>query len=118
MKKIETILEDLRTWVEEDSENRAIAVVAVQKKDETEDGYQSEQNHATVGVKQLLVDAFDTVMSDRDSDGLYGILRIVIRRKAVEGLGKLADRFLKNKSDNKGNKPENGSEEGKEADHE
>lgn len=73
MKKIETILEDLRTWVEEDSENRAIAVVTVQKKDETEDGYQSEQNHATVGVKQLLVDAFDTVMSDRDSDGLYGI---------------------------------------------
>lgn len=115
MKKIETILEDLRAWVEEDSENRAIAVVAVQKKEETEDGYQSEQKHATVGVKQLLVDAFDTVMSDRDSDGLYGILRIVIRRKAVEWLGKLADRFLKNKSDNK---PENGSEEGKEADHE
>ena len=115
MKKIETILEDLRVWVEEDSENRAIAVVAIQKKDETEDSYQSEQHHATVGVKQLLVDAFDTVLTEKDADGLYGILRIVIRRKAVEGLGKLAGRFLKNKSDNK---PGNGSEEGKEADHE
>lgn len=114
MKKIETILEDLKAWVEEDRENRAIAVVAVQKTEETEDSYQSEQSHLTVGVKQLLVDAFDTVLSDKDSEGLYGVLRIVIRRKAVEGLGKLADRLLKHND----NKPENGSEEGKEADHE
>lgn len=118
MKKIETILEDLRTWVEEDSDNRAIAIVAVQKGEENEDGYQSEQNHLTVGVKQLLVDAFDTVLSEKDEESLYGVLRIVIRRQAIKSIGKLADRFLKNKSENKDNKPENGSEDGKEADHE
>lgn len=118
MKTTETIYEDLKAWVEEDRENRAIAVVAVQKKDETADGYQSEQHHAILDAKRLLVDAFDTVMSDKNNGGLYGILRNVIHRKAVEGLGKLANRFLKNKSSNRDNEPKNGSEVGKEADHE
>lgn len=35
MKDIEIIIADLQAWVEEDKENRAIALVAVQK---TEDG--------------------------------------------------------------------------------
>lgn len=118
MKKIETILEDLRAWVEEDSENRAIAVVAVQKTEETKDSYQTEQYNVAIGVKQLLVDGFVNVFSDKDKDGLSGVTSLAIRRKAIEWLGKLADRFLKNKSDNKDNEPENGSEEGKEADHE
>lgn len=78
MKDIEKIIADLQAWVEEDKENRAIALVAVQKTEDKEDGYRSQQHTVT------------------------------------QGLIEFADRLLK-KSDKKS---ENGSEEGKEADHE
>lgn len=82
MKDIEKIIADLQAWVEEDKENRAIALVAVQKTEDKEKSYSCEK-HA-------------------------------IRREAMTGLIKIADRLLK-KSDKKS---ENSSEEGKEADHE
>lgn len=85
MKDIEKIIADLQAWVEEDKENRAIALVAVQK------------------------------TNDKDPEnGLHKVLKHAIRREAMTGLIKIADRLLK-KSDKKS---ENGSEEGKEADHE
>lgn len=115
MKDIEKIIADLQAWVEEDKENRAIALVAVQKTEDKEESYSCEQRTVTHGVMGYLVDAFQNVLNDNDPEnGLHKVLKHVIRREAMTGLIKIADRLLK-KSDKKS---ENGSEEGKEADHE
>lgn len=116
MKDIKNIIADLQAWVEEDSDNRAIALVAVQKTEETEKKYTSEQHISTQGLTRLLVDAFGNVLNDKDPEnGLHKVLRLTIRRQALDGLVKIAERVFKDK-DNK--KTENGSEDGKEADHE
>lgn len=110
MKDIEKIIADLQAWVEEDKENRAIALVAVQKTEDKEKSYSSEQHTVTHGVMGYLVDAFQNVLNDNDPEnGLHKVLK-----HAMTGLIKIADRLLK-KSDKKS---ENSSEEGKKADHE
>ena len=115
MKDIEKIIADLKAWVEEDSENRAIALVAVQKTEETEEKYSSDQHTLTKGIMGYLVDAFQNVLNDNDPEnGLGKVLKHAIRREAVTGIVKIASRLLKNSD----KKSENGSEEGKEADHE
>ena len=115
MKDIEKIIADLQAWVEENSENRAIALVAVQKTEDKEDRYRSQQHTVTQGIKGFLVDAFQNVLNDNDPEnGLHKVLKHAIRREAMRGLIEFADRLLK-KSDKKS---ENGSEKGKEADHE
>lgn len=115
MKDIEKIIADLQAWFEEDKENRAIALVAVQKTEDKEKSYSCEQHTVTHGVMGYLVDAFQNVLNDNDPEnGLHKVLKHAIRREAMTGLIKIADRLLK-KSDKKS---ENGSEEGKEADHE
>lgn len=115
MKDIKNIIADLQAWVEEDKENRAIALVAVQKTEETEEKYGSEQHIVTQGITGYLVDAFGNVLNDKDPEnGLHKVLRLTIRRQAIDGLVKIAERVFKNSD----KKPENGSEEGKEADHE
>ncbi len=113
MKDIKNIIADLKAWVEEDGENRAIVLVTVQKTEETEEKYASDQHIVTQGMTDYLVDAFDEVLSEKDSV-LHKVLRLAIRRQAVTGFLKLAERVLLNTD----KKPENGSEEGKEADHE
>ena len=115
MKDIEKIIADLQAWVEENKENRAIALVAVQKTEDKEKSYSCEQHTVTQGIKGFLVDAFQNVLNDKDPEnGLHKVLLHVIRREAKTGLIKISDRLLK-KSDKKS---ENSSEEGKEADHE
>lgn len=115
MKDIEKIIADLQAWVEEDKENRTIALVAVQKTEDKEEGYCSEQHTVTQRVMGYLVDAFQNVLNDKDPEnGLHKVLKYAIRREAMTGLIEFADRLLK-KSDKKS---ENSSEEGKEADHE
>lgn len=115
MKDIEKIIADLRAWVEEDKENRAIALVAVQKTEDKEESYCCEQHTVTQGVMGYLVDAFQNVLNDKDPEnGLHKVLKHAIRREAMTGLVKIASRLLKNSD----KKSENGSEEGKEADHE
>ena len=115
MKDIEKIIADLKAWVEEDSENRALALVAVQKTEDKEESYSSEQHTVTQGIMGYLVDAFQNVLNDKDPEnGLHKVLLHAIRHEAMTGLIKIADRLLK-KSDKKS---ENSSEEGKEADHE
>lgn len=116
MKDIKKIIADLQAWVEEDKENRAIALVAVQKTEDKEESYSLQQQHTvTQGIMGFLVDAFQNVLNDNDPEnGLHKVLKHAIRREAMTGLIKIADRLLK-KSDKKS---ENGSEEGKEADHE
>lgn len=81
MKDIEKIIADLQAWVEEDKENRAIALVAVQKTE------------------------------DKDPEnGLHKVLKHAIRRETMTGLIKIADRLLK-KSDKKSeNSSEEGKE--------
>lgn len=112
MKDIKKIIADLQAWVEEDKENRAIALVAVQK---TEGATARSKHTVTQGIMGFLVDAFQNVLNDNDPEnGLHKVLKHAIRREAMTGLIKIADRLLK-KSDKKS---ENGSEEGKEADHE
>lgn len=113
MKDIEKIIADLQAWVEEDKENRAIALVAVQKTEDKEKSYRSQQHTVTQGIMGFLVDAFQNVLNDKDPEnGLHKVLKHAICRS--QGLIKIADRLLK-KSDKKS---ENGSEEEKEADHE
>lgn len=115
MKDIEKIIADLQVWVEEDKENRTIALVAVQKTEDKEDGYRSQQHTVTKGIMGYLVDAFQNVLNDKDPEnGLHKVLKHAIRREAMTGLIEFTDRLLK-KSDKKS---ENSSEEGKEADHE
>lgn len=81
MKDIEKIIADLQAWVEEDKENRAIALVAVQKTE------------------------------DKDPEnGLHKVLKHAIRSEAMTGLIEFADRLLK-KSDKKSeNSSEEGKE--------
>ena len=50
MKDIEKIIADLHAWVEEDKENRAIALVAVQKTEDKEESYSCEQHTVTHGI--------------------------------------------------------------------
>lgn len=115
MKDIEKIIADLQAWVEEDKENRAIALVAVQKTKDKEDGYGEEQHTVTQGIMGFLVDAFQNVLNDKDPEnGLHKVLKHAIRREAKTGLIKIASRMLNNSD----KKSENSSEEGKEADHE
>lgn len=115
MKDIEKIIADLQAWVEEDKENRAIAIVAVQKTEDKEKSYSCEQHTVTHGFMGFLVDAFQNCLNAKDPEnGLHKVLKHAIRREAMTGLIKITDRLLK-KSDKKS---ENSSEEGKEADHE
>ena len=115
MKDIEKIIADLQAWVEEDKENRAIALVAVQKTEDKEESYCSEKHTVTQGVMGYLVDAFQNVLNDKDPEnGLHKVLKHAIRREEMTGLIKIADRLFKNTD----KKSENSSEEGKEADHE
>ena len=115
MKDIEKIIADLKAWGEEDSENRAIALVAVQKTEETEEKYSSDQHTLTKGCGGYLVYAFQNVLSYNDPENvLRKVLKHAIRREAMTGLIKIAYCMF-NSSDKKS---ENGSEEGKEADHE
>ncbi len=115
MKDIKNIIADLQAWVEEDKENREIALVAVQKTDETEEKYESDRHVATMGIMGYLVDAFQSVLNDNDRDnGLREVLRRALRREALTGLAMVVNRMLKNID----KKSENGSEKGKEADHE
>lgn len=115
MEDIEKIIADLQAWVEEDKENRAIALVAVQKTKDKEDGYDAEQHTVTQGIMGFLVDAFQNVLNDKDPEnGLHKVLKHAIRREAKTGLIKIASRMLNNSD----KKSENSSEEGKEADHE
>ena len=115
MKDIEKIIADLQAWVEEDKENRAIALVAVQKTEDKEESYSCELHTVIHGIMGFLVDAFQKVRNDNDPEnGLHKVLKHAIRREAMTGLIEFADRLLK-KSDKKS---ENSSEEGKEADHE
>ena len=115
MKDIEKIIADLQAWVEEDKENRTIALVAVQKTEDKEDGYRSQQHTVTQSIMGYLVDAFQNVLNDKDPEnGVHNVLKHAIRREAMTGLIEFADRLFK-KSDKKS---ENSSEEGKEADHE
>ena len=48
MKDIEKIIADLQAWVEEDKENRAIALLAVQKTEDKEDRYRSRDISTTL----------------------------------------------------------------------
>lgn len=115
MKDIEKIIADLQAWVEEDKENRAIALVAVQKTEDKEKSYSCEQYTVTHGVMGYLVDAFQNVLNDNDPEnGLRKVLKHAIRREVMTGLVKIADRLLKNSD----KRSENVSEKGKEADHE
>lgn len=115
MKDIEKIIADLQAWVEEDKENRTIALVAVQKTEDKEDGYSSHQHTVTQGIMGYLVDAFQNVLNDKDPDNsLRKVLRHAIHREAMTGFVKFADRLFKNSD----KKSEDVSEEGKEADHE
>ena len=109
---------------EEKAENQAAAsvkkdekseVVNSEKTEEKEEGYGSQQHTVTLGIMGYLVDAFQNVLNDNDPENvLRKVLEHAIRREAMTGLIEIADRLLK-KSDKKS---ENGSEEGKEADHE
>lgn len=115
MKDIEKIIADLQAWVEEDKENRAIALVAVQKTEDKEKSYSCEQHTVTHGIMGFLVDAFQNVLNDKDPEnGLHKVLKHAIRRETMTGLIKIASRMLNNSD----KKSENSSEEGKEADHE
>ena len=115
MKDIKNIIADLQAWVNEDKENRAIALVAVQKTGETEEDYSSARHVATQGMTGYLVDAFQGVLNDDDPEnGLHKVLRIALRRQTLTGFVKIAERVFKNTD----KKPENSSEERKEADHE
>lgn len=115
MKDIEKIIADLQAWVKEDKENRAIALVAVQKTEDKEESYSSQQHTVTNGIMGYLVDAVQNVLNDNDPEnGLHKVLKHAIRREAMTGLIKIADRLFKNSD----KKSENVSEKGKEADHE
>lgn len=115
MKDIEKIIADLQAWVEEDKENRAIALVAVQKTEDKEESYSSHQHTVTQGIMGYLVDAVQNVLNNNDPEnGLREVLKHAIRREAMTGLVKIADRLFKNSD----KKSENVSEKGKEADHE
>lgn len=115
MKDIEKIIADLQAWVEEDKENRAIALVAVQKTEDKEKSYSCEQHTVIHGVMGYLVDAFQNVLNDNDPENvLRKVLKRAIHREAMTGLIKIASRMLNNSD----KKSENSSEEGKEADHE
>lgn len=115
MKDIKEIIADLQAWVEEDKENRAIALVTVQKTEDKEESYSSHQHTVTQGIMGYLVDAVQNVLNDKDPEnGLHTVLRHALRREAMTGLVKIADRLFKNSD----KKSENVSEKGKEADHE
>ena len=115
MKDIEKIIADLQAWVEEDKENRAIALVSVQKTEDKEESYSSHQFYMTQGIMGYLVDAVQNALNDNDPEnGLHKVLKQAIHREAMTGLVKIADRLFKNSD----KKSENLSEKGKEADHE
>lgn len=115
MKDIKKIIANLQAWGEEDTENRAIALIAVQKTEDKEEGYSSHQHTVTQGIMGYLVDAVQNVLNDKDPEnGLHTVLRHALRREAMTGLVKIADRLFKNSN----KKSENVSEKGKEADHE
>lgn len=95
MKDIDKISNDLNAWVEEDDENRAITLVAVQKTEDKEDGYRSQHLVITNGIMGYLVDAFQAVLNGKSSEGLRDVLTCAKRRNAMMGLIKVADNLDK-----------------------
>lgn len=71
MKDIEKIIADLNAWVGEDKENRAIAIVAVQKIEDKENGYRFQRHTVAGGVEEYLVDAFQNVLEDKDPNDCF-----------------------------------------------
>ena len=87
MKDIEKIITDLQAWVGEDKENRAIALIAVQKLEDKENGYCSQQHTVTNGINGYLVDAFRAVLYCKNSGlDLREILEHAMRYEAMMGL--------------------------------
>lgn len=81
MKDIDKIIADLNAWVEENDENRAIALVVVKKTEDKEDCCRFQHRVITNGIMGYLVDAFQNVMNGKSSEDLHDILECALWRR-------------------------------------
>lgn len=85
MKEIDKIIADLEAWVDEDRENRAIALVTVQKKEDKKKSYVSEEQNITHGITAFLINAFQDALNDKDPEnGVATALKHAILREGMK----------------------------------
>ena len=92
MEKLEKIQNLLVEWQEENPEKRAVHLVAIEVKNENKDGYSASISGANIGKKTILVDYYETVLTERNN-GMYSVIKKKKKKVAMRGLVKRIDRM-------------------------
>lgn len=71
---------------------RAINLVAIEVKNENKDGYSASVSGATIGKETILVDHYETVLTERNN-AMYPVINKAIKNVAMRGLVKRIDRM-------------------------
>lgn len=92
MEKLEQIKNLLVEWQEENPEKRTVQFVAIEVKNENKDGYSTSVSGANIGKKTILVDYYETVLTERNN-AMYSVINKAIKKVAMRGLVKSIDRM-------------------------
>lgn len=87
MEKLEQIKNLLVEWQEENPEKRAVQFVAIEVKNENKDGYSASVSGANIGKKTILVDYYETVLTERNN-AMYSVINKAIKKVAMRGFMK------------------------------
>ena len=92
MEKLEQIQNLLIEWQKENPEKRAVHFVAIEVKNENKDSYSASVSGANIGKKTILVDYYETVLTERNN-AMYSVINKAIKKVAMRGLVKSIDRM-------------------------
>ena len=92
MEKLEQIQNLLVEWQKENSEKRAVHLVAIEVKNENKDGYSASVSGAIIGKETILVDHYETVLTERNN-AMYSVINKAIKNVVMRGLIKRIDRM-------------------------
>ena len=92
MEKLEQIQNMVVEWQIENPEKRAVNLVAIEVENENKDGYSASVSGAIIGNETILVDHYETVLTERNN-AMYSVINKAIKKVAMRGLIKRIDRM-------------------------
>ena len=87
MEKLEQIQNLLVEWQKENPEKRAVNLVAIEVENENKDGYSASVSGAIIGKETILVDHYETVLTERNN-AMYSVINKAIKKVAMRGFMK------------------------------
>lgn len=79
MEKLEQIQNLLIEWQKENPEKRAVNLVAIEVENENKDGYSASVSGAIIGKETILVDYYETVLTERNN-AMYSVINKAIKK--------------------------------------